>query len=123
MRFRSLLLSVTLAAISAHPALAQEAKGGLLTPNGGVMFWTLVIFVVLLVILSRYAYPPLLASVEAREKALQDALDKAQRDREEAARVLADHRQQLDAARGEAQRMIAEGRATAEKLRADLLEQ
>lgn len=87
------------------------------------MFWTLAIFVVLLIILSKFAYKPLLASVEERERSLQDALDKAQRDREESARVLAEHRQQLDAARGEAQKLIAEGRATAEKLRTDLLEQ
>jgi F-type H+-transporting ATPase subunit b len=87
------------------------------------MFWTLAIFAVLLIILSKFAYKPLLASVEERERALQDALDKAQRDREESARVLAEHRQQLDAARGEAQKLIAEGRATAEKLRTDLLEQ
>ena len=120
-----LLLSTSLTVLAATPALAQEAqaKGGLLTPNGGLMFWTLIIFFVLLIILSRFAYPPLLASVEAREKSLQDALDKAQKDREEAARLLAEHRQQLDAARSEAQRLIAEGRATAEKLRTDLLEQ
>jgi F-type H+-transporting ATPase subunit b len=104
-------------------AVQEEGGGGLLSPSGGLMFWTLAIFVVLLIILSKYAYKPLLASVEAREKALQDALDKAQRDREDAARVLAEHRQQLDAARGEAQKLIAEGRATAEKLRTDLLEQ
>jgi F-type H+-transporting ATPase subunit b len=104
--------------------VVQESGGAdLLSPSGGVMFWTLAIFVVLLIILSKFAYKPLLASVEARERALQEALDKAQRDREEAARVLAEHRQQLDAARGEAQKLIAEGRATAEKLRADLLEQ
>lgn len=103
--------------------LQESGSPNLLSPSGGVMFWTLAIFVVLLVILSKFAYKPLLASVEARERALQEALDKAQRDREEAARVLAEHRQQLDAARGEAQKLIAEGRATAEKLRADLLEQ
>ena len=104
-------------------AAVQEEKANLLTPNGGLMFWTIVIFALLLIILSRFAFKPMLAAVEAREKSLQDALDSARRDREEAQRVLADHRAQLEKARGEAQKLIADGRATAEKLRSDLLEQ
>jgi F-type H+-transporting ATPase subunit b len=87
------------------------------------MFWTIVIFVILLVVLSRYAFKPMLAAVEARERSLQDQLDQAKRDREEAERVLADHRAQLEKGRAEAQKLIADGRATGEKLRNDLLEQ
>ena len=102
---------------------AQEEGADLLSPNGGLMFWTIVIFVLLLVILSRFAFKPMLAAVEAREKALQDALDSAKRDREEAEKILAEHRAQLEKARSEAQKLIADGRATAEKLRNDLLEQ
>jgi F-type H+-transporting ATPase subunit b len=105
-------------------AAAQEGGGAnLLSPNGGLMFWTIIIFVLLLVILSKFAFKPMLAAVEAREKSLQAALDEAKRDREEAARVLADHRAQLESARSEAQKLIADGRMTAEKLRNDLLEQ
>ena len=105
-------------------AVAQESGGAnLLSPNGGLMFWTIVIFVILLVVLSRYAFKPMLAAVEARERSLQDQLDQAKRDREEAERVLADHRAQLEKGRAEAQKLIADGRATGEKLRNDLLEQ
>lgn len=104
-------------------AVLQEQKADLLSPNGGLMFWTIVIFVLLLLLLSKFAFKPMLAAVEAREKALQDAIDSAKRDREEAERVLAEHRAQLEKARGEAQKLIADGRATAEKLRSDLLEQ
>ena len=102
---------------------AQEGKADLLSPNGGLMFWTIVIFVLLLIVLSRFAFKPMLAAVEARERALQAAIDDARRDREEAARVLAEHRAQLEQARNEAQKLIADGRATADKLRTDLLEQ
>ena len=87
------------------------------------MFWTIVIFVLLLLVLSRFAFKPMLAAVEARERALQEAIDAARRDREEAEKVLAEHRAQLEKARGEAQKLIADGRATAEKLRSDLMEQ
>jgi F-type H+-transporting ATPase subunit b len=103
--------------------LQEEEPVNLLSPSGGVMFWTLIIFVVLMVVLQRFAFKPMLAAVEAREKALQDAIDAARRDREESERVLAEHRAQLEKARGEAQKLIADGRATAEKLRNDLIEQ
>jgi len=104
-------------------AAIQEEKADLLSPNGGLMFWTIIIFVLLLIVLSRFAFKPMLAAVEARERALQAAIDAAKRDREEAERVLAEHRAQLEKARGEAQKLIADGRATAEKLSADLLAQ
>jgi F-type H+-transporting ATPase subunit b len=111
--------------ISATPALASEAAEGapvdLLAPATGVMAWTLVIFLLLLFVLSKYAFKPLFAAVEAREKALEDAIEGAKRDRAESEQMLAQQRAQLEAARSEAQQIIAESRATAEKMRSDLL--
>ncbi|HKG93642.1 MAG TPA: F0F1 ATP synthase subunit B [Gemmatimonadaceae bacterium] len=117
-----------LAALVALPAAAQEgehATGGtnLLEPHGGLMFWTLVIFIVLMFVLSRFAFRPMLAAVEAREHALEKAVEGARRDRDEAARLLEEQRKQLEAARTEAQRFLAEGRAAGEKMRADMMEQ
>jgi F-type H+-transporting ATPase subunit b len=88
-----------------------------------LMFWTLGIFLVLYFLLRKFAFGPITAAVEAREKALEDAIEGAKRDRDAAAKVLAEHQAQLDAARGEAQKLIADGRSVAEKMRADLLEQ
>jgi len=109
--------------LSIAAAVVQEPKVDLLSPNGGLMLWTIIIFVLLLLVLSRFAFKPMLAAVEARERSLQDAIDAAKRDRDEAAKLLAEHRAGLEKARGEAQKLIADGRATAEKLRNDLLEQ
>ena len=122
---RASILSVILALGSASPAFAQEEGGSpdLLSPHGGLMVWTLLIFIALFFILSRYAFGPITSAVEAREQALQDAIDGAKRDREEAAKILAEHRTQLEGARGEAQRIIAEGRAVGEKLRVQMLEE
>ena len=102
---------------------AEEARGGLLSPQGGLMIWTLVIFILLFFVLSRYAFKPLTAAVAAREQALRDSLEQAKRDREEAARLLEDHRKRLEAARDEAQKLIGEGRQQADEVRAHLLEQ
>jgi F-type H+-transporting ATPase subunit b len=97
---------------AAAPLQAQEhaATPGLMSPNTGLMFWTVLIFAALFFVLRRFAFPLILASVEAREKALEDAINAAKRDREEAAQLLAQHRAALDASRGEAQKLISEAR-------------
>ena len=104
-------------------AAVTPEKVNLLSPNGGLMFWTLVIFLILFAILAKLVFPKILAAVEAREKALEDAIEGAKRDRDEAARVLAEHQRQIEAARGEAQKLIVEGRQVGEKLRADMIEE
>lgn len=111
--------------ITATPALASETEGpvNLLDPKVGLMFWTLVIFVLLFTVLAKFAFKPLFAAVEAREKALEDAIDGAKRDRAAAEESLAAQRAQFEAARTEAQQIIAASRATAEKMRTDLLAQ
>jgi F-type H+-transporting ATPase subunit b len=113
-------MSLALLLLQEH---AAPAGGGLMSLQINLMFWTLVIFLILFWLLRKYAFPPIFAAVEAREKALEDAIAGAKRDREEAAKLLEEHRRQIENARGEAQRFIAEGRQTAEKMRADLLEQ
>lgn len=120
---RTLLRSLALLALTASPALAEPANTNLLDPNYGVMAWTLFIFVGLFVILKFFAFGPILKSVEAREQALEDAINAAKRDREEAARVLAEHRAALAASRAEAQKICADARVAAERVRVELVEQ
>lgn len=98
------------------------ASGGLVSIKLNLMFWTLIIFGILWFLLQKLAFPAILGAVEAREKALEEAIEAARRDRDEAARILAEHRTQLEGARGEAQKLIADGRAVAEKMRGELLE-
>ncbi len=107
----------------AAPAASTPEKVNLLSPNGGLMFWTLVIFLILFAILGKLVFPKILAAVEAREKALEDAIEGAKRDREEASRLLAEQQRQIEAARGDAQKLIVEGRQIGEKLRADMIEE
>lgn len=106
-------------ALQEHAAAPSQ---GLMSIQINLMFWTLVIFLVLFWLLRRFAFPAILSSVEAREKALADAIDAAKRDRDEAAKLLADHRAQIEGARDEAQKLIAEARQISEKSRTDLLE-
>jgi F-type H+-transporting ATPase subunit b len=124
---RSLSAAVAASVLAAAPLLAQEQEAhesvNLLAPNTGLMFWTLLIFLVLLVILARFAFKPLTAAVEAREHALEEAIRQANAARDDANKLLAEQTKALETARVEAQRVIAEGRVTGEKLRNEMLEQ
>ena len=123
---RSVIVFLAVAFHAAAPlvlaAEETEAKPSLLALQSGLMFWTLVVFLLLLFVLSKFAFGPITAAVRARELALEEAIAVARKDRDDAAKLLDDHRRQIEAARGEAQRFIAEGRATAEAMRTEMLE-
>ncbi len=124
---RRTLLTLSLSLTSATLLLAQEghAEGSstsMFDPKAGLMFWTLLIFVFLLVVLSKYAYKPLLASVEAREAALEKAITDAKTDRAEAAKLLAEQQKQLAETRADVQKVMADARTATEALRAEMLD-
>ncbi|HKT09419.1 MAG TPA: F0F1 ATP synthase subunit B [Gemmatimonadaceae bacterium] len=105
-------------------AQAQHAEPPkLLNANGGLMFWTLVIFLVTLFVLTKFAFKPITKAVEAREKALEDAIENAKHDRDEAAKLLEEHKKLVAQAHADAQRFVVEGRAAGEKVRAEIVEQ
>ena len=117
-------MSTLIFALLQHAAPEESAKGAnLLSPNGGLMFWTLVTFLLVFAILGKLVFPKITAAVEAREKALEEAIEGAKRDREEAARALAEQLKQIEAARLEAQTIIVEGRQMGEKVRATMIEE
>jgi F-type H+-transporting ATPase subunit b len=103
-------------------ALAAEGEApGVFNLDLGVSAWTFIIFVVLMVILTKFAFPPILGYAAAREQRIQDALDEARRHREDTARLLEEQRHELEQARQQAQLMITEGRAGAERVREEML--
>lgn len=123
---RSLARTLVMLAATASPVLAQEDHGAsfsLMDPRAGLMIWTLLIFFLLFWTLKRFAFPQILGAVEAREKALSDAIEGAKRDRDAAAALLAEHRAQIEGARNDAQKIIAEARAAGERVRTELVEQ
>lgn len=104
------------------PSQESHAAPGPLTVEFGLMFWTVVVFVLLLLILRKYAYPALLGAVEARERALQEQLDEAERNRAESAALLAEHKKLIAEARTQAHGLLVEARTVAEKERALAIE-
>jgi F-type H+-transporting ATPase subunit b len=100
----------------------QHAASGPLSVEPGLMIWTVFVFVLLLLILRKFAYPALLGAVEARERALQEQLDTAERNRVESEALLAEHKKLLAEGRTQAHALLVEARTTAEKERALAME-
>ena len=105
-------------------ALLQEGGEHVASPfdiNGGVIIWTVVIFVILLAVLYRLGYPALLKMVEERERRIQKQLEDAEKANAEAQRLLEEHKKQIAAARNEAQEILAKAKTVSQKERETLL--
>ncbi len=126
-RFGAFSLGLILFLIPTVPCLAQEGEatggGGLFSINPGLVIWTWVIFGLLLVVLRKWAWGPILGALEAREKRIQEALDGAARERAEATKLLEEQRRELSEAREQAQHILADSRKAGEKVRAEMLEE
>ena len=107
--------------------LALQEGGGeakVMSPfdiNTGLIFWTILVFVLLLALLWRFAWPTILKSVEERERKIQRQLDEAEQARAEAAKLLEEQRRLLAGSRGEAQEMLAKAKTLAQQEREALL--
>jgi F-type H+-transporting ATPase subunit b len=89
----------------------------LITPTTGLMIWTLVTFVIVLIVLRRYAYGPIQEMIDARRQAIVADLDAADAARTEAQTALAEYRQQLAEARREASKIVDDARRVGDERR------
>lgn len=92
----------------------------LVRPDPGLYVWTIVTFAVLVLLLWKYAWGPLLAALDRREKMIAGAVDDARKAREELERVKQDSTKVLAEARKDAEGIVSRTRADAEKLREEL---
>jgi F-type H+-transporting ATPase subunit b len=85
----------------------------------GLFFWQSVLFIILLVILKKYAWGPILNSVEEREEGIRSAIDEAKAAKEEMAQLKASNEDLLKEARIEREAMLQEARAIKDKIVGD----
>jgi F-type H+-transporting ATPase subunit b len=88
----------------------------LLTPHPGLILWTIITFLVVLVILKAKVWGPLLAALDERERSIREALQSADRAREEAQVQQAEHEKRLAEAETQARQIVGEAREAAEKV-------
>lgn len=95
----------------------------LLSLNNGMIVWSWATFVVLMFVLYRIAWKPLLGAVESREHTISASLKRAEEAQAEAEKLLAEQQQKLADAQEEMQKLVKEGKSVAEKMKNDIIEQ
>tara|TARA_Y100000588_G_scaffold102220_1_gene111189 strand:- start:411 stop:914 length:504 start_codon:yes stop_codon:yes gene_type:complete len=86
----------------------------------GLFIWTILVFVVLLTLLKKFAWGPLLAALEERQEGIRKSLDDAAQARKELEQVQEESNRIVAKARADADAIIASGRADALKLQEEL---
>lgn len=81
-----------------------------------LIFWEVVSFATLFYVLYKFAFPPLLEALEARERKIKESLDQAERHRAEAERKLRDYEAKLQAASKEAEALLTQAKDRAQRL-------
>jgi F-type H+-transporting ATPase subunit b len=104
-------------------AEAAEEEGGsfLVSPDVGLMIWTLLVFGLSMFLLYKLAFPRIAEALDKRQRAIEDSIDTAERTRAEAERILEEYRQRLADARSQADEIVARARKTAEDNQAESL--
>src|SRR3954471_24670052 len=93
------------------------AANALIKVTPGLMIWTIVCFLIALFVLKRYAFGPIQGAIDTRRERIRQAVDEADRAREEARGLLEEHRKLVGQAKNEAEEILAEGRKVADSLR------
>jgi F-type H+-transporting ATPase subunit b len=90
------------------------SRSFLITPNVGIMIWTIVVFVISLFILRRAVFPQIGKALDARAKKIEGDIDDAAKLREEADEILDEYRERLKEARAQSDEIVHRARQTAE---------
>ncbi|MGV0922165.1 F0F1 ATP synthase subunit B [Empedobacter tilapiae] len=88
----------------------------LITPSVGLIFWTAVVFIILLVLLRSLAWKPILSAVKEREQSIEDALNAAKKAKEEMALLNAQNEKIMKEARAERDAILKEAREMKENI-------
>ncbi|MFA6515467.1 MAG: F0F1 ATP synthase subunit B [Candidatus Paceibacterota bacterium] len=89
--------------------------------NPGLIIWTMITFALLVVVLGKFAWKPILQALQAREQEIAGALKKAEEAKKDAERMMQENKIAMEKASSETARLIAEGRAMAEQLKNDIV--
>ena len=111
-----MLTQITLAVIA-----SESGKGGLLDVNPGLMIWTVITFIILLIILKKVAWKPILTALDKRENDIKESLAQAEKAKEEAKKILDENQANLAKAEEESRKIIEQSRTYAESLKEQMI--
>jgi F-type H+-transporting ATPase subunit b len=100
--------------------LAQGGEGNfLVTPNVGLMIWTLLAFAISYYVLRKLAFPRIAEALDKRRRAIEESIESAERTRHEADELLEEYRSRLREAREQSEDIVARARRASESLQED----
>ncbi len=114
-------------AFASEAAGEAAAEGGLagtlgsVYPNPAAIWPTWLAFIVLFVLLWKFAFPAIIGMLDKRSEAIRESLEKAEQTKVEAERLLEEYKQQMAEARGEAGKVIEQGRKVAESMKEEIV--
>ncbi|MFA5518278.1 MAG: F0F1 ATP synthase subunit B [Spirochaetota bacterium] len=100
----------------------EAIQEGLLKVSPGLLLWTIITFVVLLLILWKAAWKPVVEALDARAEKVRSDIESADRARLEAEKLLNQHREMMAEAKNESATIIANGKSAAENIRNEIIE-
>jgi F-type H+-transporting ATPase subunit b len=100
----------------------EESSNFLVSPNVGLMIWTLLAFLVAMFILRKYAWPAITDALDKRQRAIEESIEVAESTRTEAQQLLQEYRERLREARHQADEIVARARKAGEVHEREALE-
>src|SRR4051794_23851408 len=100
----------------------DQSSNFLVSPNVGLMIWTLLAFIIALLVLRKYAWPAITEALDKRQRAIEESIDVAERTRSEAQQILEEYRERLREARSQADEIVARARKAGEVHERETLE-
>ena len=129
-KIHTFLAALSFVALTGAVAWAEEAatasppgEGSQIPPTDwGLQLWTLVTFVILLVLLAKFAFKPIAQALDSRGQKIKQSIDDAEKSRVEAKKLMEDYQKQIADARTEAGKVIEEARQLGERVRKEVVE-
>ncbi|HSP88407.1 MAG TPA: F0F1 ATP synthase subunit B [Ignavibacteriaceae bacterium] len=103
--------------------IASEGGGSLVDVNPGLVVWTVITFLVLLFILKKIAWKPILTALNEREGAIRESLEKAEKAKEAAQKILEENQASLLKAEEESKKIIEQSRQYSQKLKDQMMKE
>lgn len=116
-----MIANLSFAFIALVASETEGGSGGLLSVNGGLAFWTVLTFLLLLLVLKKFAWKPILSALKQREDAIKDSLEQAEKAKEDARKILSENQNSLAKAEEESKKIIEQSKLFAESLKEKMI--
>lgn len=116
-----MIANILFALIALVVSETEGDSAGLLSVNGGLAFWTTLTFILLLILLTKFAWKPILSALKQREDAIKDSLEQAEKAKDEAKQILLENQNSLAKAEEESKKIIEQSRLYAENLKEQMM--